>query len=195
MRKTMKKISLLIALCLILTIGGVYAAWNYAQGNVTNAIDSMDVGTGKNIYITEAVVGNAKGTINVDANAATIVIDNADNNHVAEVDYSGDIVITFTPNAGADPDVISDGIKLQYTLVCSSGWEYNGKAIFASSSAPITLNGGAATKSVTIPASEWSDLLTFNGGADLTLSTADAYQTFHDALHTGMITITVSEAP
>jgi len=194
-RKTMKKISLLIALSLILTIGGVYAAWNYAQGNVQNAIDSMDVGIGKNIYITPAELGNSKGTISVDASAAVIAIDDADNNHVAEVSYTGDIVITFTPAAGVDADVAANGIKLQYTLVCSGGWEYNGTAIFASEATAHTLNGGVATKSVTIPASEWSSLLTFNGGSDLSLPTADDYQIFHDALHTGMITITVSEAP
>lgn len=30
----MKKLSLLVALMLIITVGGVYAAWNYAQGEV-----------------------------------------------------------------------------------------------------------------------------------------------------------------
>ncbi len=193
MKKAMKKISLLIALSLVLTIGGVYAAWNYAQGNVTNAIDSMDVGMGKNIYITEAVVGNAKGTITVDATDAKIVIDDSNHDYKAEWTCSGDIKIEFTPNSGADPDVIANGIKMQYTFVCSTGWEYDGTAIFSSASTAHALNSGNATLEATIPASEWSTLLTFNGGNDLSLPTAELYQTFHDALHTGMITITVSE--
>jgi len=33
----MKKLTTIIALALVLTIGGVYAAWNYFQGGATGA--------------------------------------------------------------------------------------------------------------------------------------------------------------
>ena len=53
----MKKLSVLIALVLCVTIGGVYAAWNYSQGTTA----SVDVS--REINMAQVVTSGNKGTI------------------------------------------------------------------------------------------------------------------------------------
>ena len=105
----MKKLTVIIALMLVITIGGVYATWNYAQGDVAKVDKYLDSVT----KITDKVVTTSKGTIAIDATGLSILIDDADNNHVAELSVTGSVTVTFTPNEGADADVKANGIKLQ----------------------------------------------------------------------------------
>lgn len=193
-----KKISILLLLALVISVGSVYATWGYAQGAIGNAIASLDVGEGKNIYITGANSDSKAGTITIDTSATTIVIDDANNDHVADLTYSGDIVITFVPSPGADADVM-DGITLNLVGTTTAGWEYGGKAIFALDPqyATQSLSGAEMTEAgqiYTIPATEWQNWFVFNGGEDLVLDSMEDYDNFHDALHKGMITLTVSAA-
>ena len=195
----MKKISIILVLALLLTIGGVYASWGYAQGAIGNAIDSMDVGEGKNIFLTEAINTNSAGTISVDAENAKIKIDDPDNDHIADLEYTGDIVITFKPSSGADANIVANGITLKVTVECTTtNWVYGGNQIFAVAPAfELTLQGAEMTGGVqtyTITPDQWQQWIVFNGGEDLSLTTMQEYSNFHDALHKGMITITVSDA-
>lgn len=195
----MKKISIILVLALLLTIGGVYASWGYAQGAIGNAIDSMDVGEGKNIFITEAINTNSAGTISIDATATQIKIDDPDNDHIAELEYTGDIVITFTPSSGADADIVANGIVLKVTVACTTTeWVYGGNQIFAvAPSFDLTLEDAemvGGTQTYTITPDVWQQWIVFNGGEDLHLVTMQEYSKFHDALHKGMISITVSDA-
>lgn len=201
----MKKLTTLFIIAFMLTMGGVYAAWNYAHGNVANAYGSLAVGHDANIILAAEVTDNAKGTIAVDVSAVEITIDDANNDHKADITYFGNILVTFTPSAGATTDVTANGIPLKYSITTNSGWEYDGNKIFASTASDILLNEGNPITSITIPAAEWSSYLTFNGetdsitndakfDSDLTLDTHAQYTEFHNALHTnGGITITVSE--
>ena len=92
----MKKLSILIALALILTVGGVYATWNYAQGSVPSVPKALDGST----KITDKVVDSkSKGNIYVDPSNLLIQIDDANNDHYAELTVTGSIKITFTPNS------------------------------------------------------------------------------------------------
>ena len=65
----MKKLSLLVALMLIITVGGVYATWNYSQGSISQTqgfvLPKMEV----------AVPDNPKGTIEVCRDGAGIEFD------------------------------------------------------------------------------------------------------------------------
>lgn len=181
----MKKISILIVLAMVLTIGGVYATWNYAQGNV----DSVELSPV--VTLTDKVVDTAKGTIAVDMSGLTISIDDTNNDYDAELVMDGAINVTFTANDLAPAEVKDDGIKLQYTLTVTTPWEFGGVQVFTVEADPIAMNGGAATFTATITADELMDAITLG---NISLPTVDDYDAFAQVLNQGSITITVSEA-
>lgn len=179
----MKKLSVLVALILCVTIGGVYATWNYAQGNVSSTTKYFDAGT----TITDKVVDTAKGTITVDTSNLKITIDDSNNDFYGEMTMEGTVSVTFTPNTGADETVASNGIALQYALGTTSGYTYDGNDIFDVTTTTQTLGTG---KTFTITAAQLENLISLN---TLHLPTVEEYQAFKDALHAGAISITVSE--
>jgi len=182
----MKKLTVLIALALILTIGGVYATWNYAQGSVPSVPKSLDGQT----KITDKVVDSkAKGNIFVDPDNLSLLIDDANNDHMAELTVTGYITITFQPNAGADADVVEHGIPLKYALSCSSGLQYLGDHIFEFSTEDVVLNSGNPTKEIRVNAEDLGITLK----NEINLPTVEDYDNFYSALHNGTLTITVSE--
>lgn len=181
----MKKLTIIVALMLIVTIGGVYATWNYAQGDVSKVDKYLDSVT----KITDKVVTTSKGTISVDSTNLSIVIDDANNDHTAELSVTGYVQITFTPNDGADADVIANGIKLKYSM-SNTGLTHNGDDIFTYATGDVALNGGNATKSIQIPAADLG--ITLKNA--ISLPTVADYEAFKASLHTGSLCITVSEA-
>ena len=133
--------------------------------------------------------GTAKGNITVNSVNLSITIDDANNDHVAELKVEGYITVTFTPNEGADEVVDQNGIRMKYQL-SNTGLIYDEDAIFAYSSAEVVMNNGNAAKSVTIQASELG--ITLKNSIEL--HTVAEYEAFKAALHTGSLCITVSEA-
>ena len=111
----MKKLSLLVAFALIITIGGVYAAWSYAQGDVETAqgfvLPSMEAVT----------TTGSKGQISVNTSGLTMKVDDTDDgdahNTKLVMNDGGKIVITFTPAEGADSTVVTNGIKMQADML------------------------------------------------------------------------------
>lgn len=180
----MKKLSVLIALILCVTIGGVYATWNYAQGNVTSQTKFFDNGT----TITNKVISTAKGTISIDTSNLKITIHDNDNDLKGQMTMEGSITVSFTPNQGADATVSQEGIELQYVLGTTENYTYKGSPIFSVKND--THNLGKVATSVTIPASELDDCIDLN---TLNLPTSADYDAFKLALHAGSISITVSE--
>ena len=122
----MKKITALIMMALLITIGGVYAAWNYSEGNATASSPRDAV----NIALTAANDVGSNGTFSF-SNAIELSIDDDENDsivHLAVLKCEGSIVITFTPASTANGDVKAKGIPMKvdatYTPV-----EYNGKKV------------------------------------------------------------------
>ena len=185
--KSIKKISVLIALALIVTISGVYATWNYAQGDAEATFEALDSVT----VITDKVVDAvAKGNISIDVSNLLIKIDDSDNNHIGELYQEGYVEITFTPSAGADASVIENGIALQYQLSCTgSDFTYNGEHIFEYSSDPVVLNDGNPVLKIRIPAAD----LGISLKNEIYLPTAADYDAFKLALASGSLIITISE--
>lgn len=184
--KIVRKLSLLIALSLFVTIGGVYATWNYAQGDAAPVPQALDGATDLTAKVVDAV---AKGNIGVTLQDVALIIDDANGDHYGELTKSGTIAITFTPSAGADAGVATNGIPLQYALSCiGSEFTYAGEHIFNFSTTPVPLNGGNPTKSATINVADLG--ITLN---ELYLPTANDYDAFYAALHSGSLVITVSE--
>ncbi len=186
----MKKISLLVALILCVTVGGVYATWNYAHNTATAQTKYLDAST----IITDKVESLSKGTIKVDTSNLKITVDDSNNDYYAELKIEGNIKVDFTASAGATDEVANNGIKMQYVLGTTDNFKYNGNNIFTIDSTAQKQTD--ATKSFTIEASELTNLISLyvdGDGKTVKLPTADDYILFKQALHSGSISITVSE--
>ena len=180
----MKKISVLIVLAMIVTIGGVYATWNYAQ----DGVEGVDVVP--TVALTDKIVSTSQGTIEVDMSTLEISIDDANNDYNAELVIDGQIDIEFTADPYADADIKANGLPMQYELTVTTPWEYKGTQIFTVEVDPIQLNGGNGTFSATITADDLMDAITLG---NISLPTVEEYDAFALALKEGEITITVSE--
>ena len=179
-----KKISALIVLAMIVTIGGVYATWNYAMDGVDG------VGVDTQVTLTEKIVSTSQGTIDVDTSGLTIQIDDANNDYHGELVIDGQIDITFTADPYADSDIKTNGLPMQYELSVTTPWEYEGTQIFTVDGGAVAFNGGNGTFSATITAAELMAALDM---CDVYLPTTGDYDDFADALEQGAITVTVSE--
>lgn len=182
----MRKLSILIALILCVTIGGVYATWNYAQGAVDDKQEYLD---GNTTALAGKVETTDKGTITIDDSQLQILIDDTNNDLEGELYITGSISVTFTPNQGADADVVANGVSLQFTLSSTENFNYNGNPIFTLSAAAKSM--GMVNGTVTISAADLQSMITLN---PLSLPTAVDYDAFRAALHSGSLIITVSEA-
>lgn len=90
----MKKLTLLIALALCITVGGVYAAWSYAE---STAVASSTIAPQVKLTATN---NTTKGTI-VFEGTPTVAIDQADDDHNAMLDWTNPVVtVKFNPAQG-----------------------------------------------------------------------------------------------
>ena len=119
--KLMKKFGLLVALALIVTIGGVYATWNYSgQTGINSSHEHL------NSNMADYVAGeNAYGNIRILDNDMDIIIDDANNNHVAELVITGDMVFIFTPYNNAPDEVKNNGIGMQWMIHQTTDYIYD----------------------------------------------------------------------
>ena len=195
----MKKITALILLAVIMTIGGVFATWTYAQGNLQQ----------KNVYIKSQIKmadisnSNAKGTIDVDLSNVTVIVDDTDDvdtvgDHHAVLKVAGTITFTFTPAVGADSTVSTQGIAMRYKVANSDTHvvytDVNGEdkqIITVASGEWVNLNGGNRTFSATINAEDLGLAL----GGDFYLPTYADFTAFQQKLNSMSIMITVEEIP
>lgn len=185
----MKRLAAIMAGALLTTVGGVYAQFNYAQGDVEQA----EIGMQKNIA--QAVADDTrKGTINLSDNF-TVSINNTEGGLTTVTTISGNLTISFTPAAqGADADVRDNGIPLKMTIVIGGTNAYAGQALFELTSAytagGVALNGGNKVKDeITVNLSNY-----ISWKQEFTLSTLAEYNAFKAAFEGTTITVTVSEA-
>ena len=110
----MKKMSILASLALCVTIGGVYAAWNYADKNVSTTYAAMGVS------VTGVTSQSEKGTLKAEGTNVALQIDDVANTklHTTEFVYdaNGYFTVTFTANANAPIDVLENGIDLKWYI-------------------------------------------------------------------------------
>ena len=101
----MKKLSLLLALMLVVTIGGVYATWSYAGTN-----DIADAYAETKVTITDAVLTGANGTYTIESNLV-LSIDQKNDDHEAELVFASNdgqaiqLKVTFVPSDFAPQDI------------------------------------------------------------------------------------------
>ncbi len=116
----MKKLSLLMALAMLITVGGVYATWTYSEG-----VMSTKVHEHFNISLVGATSTNAKGTLTVDPSGLSIVIDN-DGNYAPEMTVSGSVKVYFKPADNVSDDVNEGKINLKFQLSASQAGQQMG---------------------------------------------------------------------
>ena len=110
----MKKMGILASLALSVTIGGVYAAWLYADKTVDTSYATMGVS------VTGVTSTLQKGTLGAVGSNVAIQIDDVDNDkqHITEfvVNQDGYFTVTFTANANAPVEVLKNGIDLNWYI-------------------------------------------------------------------------------
>lgn len=185
----MKKIGIIIALALVITVSGAYATWNYtvANGNVEAAEDEVTIGL---TTMTETELSN--GTITVKENTVTIEVDD-DGDHNAKLTLSGRLVITFSGNAGLDTPV--NGLNLKCSASDNCG-QYNGADVFkyteisADREVGTGTDQNAAYAEWVIEGDDLAQLIALNGTVSAPLSSD--YNNLKTAISNKTITVTVS---
>ena len=199
----MKKLSLIVVLILCITVGGVYATWNYARYTVDS----------KQASATAVITGthsSAKGVITLATDVKRVIIDDTNNDFKAEVwfgdidgnsqvvegaNQDGEITITFTANAGADESVLQNGIPLLVTVSANQYGTYESAPIFKLLQATKTLETTVFEKQgdtpVFVTTINLKDFIALN--SEIVLDTYAEYQAFEAAIAGITFTVTVSE--
>lgn len=195
----MKKITALIMMALLITIGGVYASWVYSEGVTTET--NLYIKDMANVHMDSVNKDNAKGVITLDYSAAQFVVaDDGDGNegsvgygdHFAELDVSGTLLFKFTPNKGASIDTIDIEYKVSISDATVTWEDYSSseqRQIFTVASSDwVTIeNVGVTGKSINA-----TDLGLSLGG-NFYLPTYADYASFQSKLNSFSIVITVRE--
>ena len=195
----MKKLGLLMAMALTVTVGGVYATWTYAKGT-----DVADETVNMTLNLTDVTYIGSNGSYKIDTTGLTLKIDpKTGTAHTTALYIDGNIVITFTPNAHAPEEVKKNAVESTFQFgLTNSNWTFDDDNTDQVVAKPIVTLGHnekhdiAWTKgadgvfSYTIDAdaiAEHIHLTEFN------LDTKVKYDAFNTALGNGQITITVSD--
>ena len=200
----MKKLSTLIALCLVVVIGGVYAAWSYAQGSsasneITREINMAQVNTDSN-----------KGSIAATPHDVAFIVDDVDEkDYIAKLVGTGYFSLVFTPSVGADASLATNGIQMiatvsvkytgstapTYTGVDKDGNEVTVVPVAAKTGNQnvITISGNGVNGTTQLAVADIINALVFCEGKDIKLPTKASNDAFHEVLKNYTITIVVSE--
>lgn len=130
----MKKLSVFIALALVLTIGGAYATWSFAVGSVTNDTHNF-TGT----VNMEIVDGNSMGTLAASfATTPGYTVDpKSEDDYTPVLSFAGgDLTITFTAAKDAEPAVKEGAVDVVIKFSSENITPYNSSAVNA-----ISFNG------------------------------------------------------
>ena len=195
----MKKLGLLMAMALTVTVGGVYATWTYAKGT-----DVADETVNMTLNLTDVTYIGSNGSYKIDTTGLTLKIDpKTGTAHTTALYIDGNIVITFTPNAHAPEEVKKNAVESTFQFgLTNSNWTFDDDGA-----------GGEDAKSIiTLEHAEKHDIVwtrgtdgvftyTIEAGdiaehihlTEFNLDTKVKYDAFNTALGNGQITITVSD--
>lgn len=195
----MKKISILIVLMLMITIGGVYATWTYTQ-----TTDVADEAVNMAMNLTDVVYAGSYGTYKVDRTSVELTIDpKTGTTHTTALQITGNIVVTFTPATHAPVEIKEDGVDSTFTITLSNNsWTFDDDTEDETPARNIiTLNHNGAHKiawtkqadgtfTYTISAAELAEHIVLT---EFVLDTKAKYDLFNAALANGQIIFTVSD--
>ena len=98
---------LIAALATVVTVGGVYATWNYAKTGISAQTKFFDA-----VKITDKVVDGSIGTFAVDVSNVSLIIDDTNNDHKGELIWAGKDYATMT----TDPANVYVSISLTLSV-------------------------------------------------------------------------------
>ncbi|MBQ7330293.1 MAG: hypothetical protein IJW94_00640 [Oscillospiraceae bacterium] len=186
----MKRLSILIALVLCITIGGVYATWVYSQSD-----DVADITGAKAISMTEATFTGTYGTYHVDTSGLSLTVDPKEGTtHTTALKISGNLVVTFTPNTYAPVEVKENGVPSTFAFSLSNAdWKYDGTNLITVDTALHNITwtpDGNGAFTYTISAAQLANYITLT---EYTLDTKVDYDAYDAALTNGQIIISISD--
>ena len=203
--KFMKKISLFVALALVITVGGVYAAWVYPSDDA--AVGTADkTFTGNMTQVSTSAT--SKGTISVNTASDTLKLFVDDGGaYRATPIAQGSVDILFTPLDGVSDTIANNGIEMVLTVSITGTQETikddenHDVKIFTVKTANFDLGSGVkqdnGTFKVTITGEQVLGFLNFCKEGDtahnVTLDTLEENTTFGNALNTYTINLIISE--
>lgn len=125
----MKKLSLLIALLVCVTISGVYAAWSYAGTD-----DIADKYAEAKITIADVELTGANGVYTIESNLV-LVVDQANEDHEAKLVFNSNnseaiyLKVTFKPAANASPAIKQNAVDSEIYFTTTTTMQYDGRDI------------------------------------------------------------------
>ena len=195
----LKRFNLILLLALLVTVGGVYAAWHYndqmpAEASFPKGIE-MGILEGQSTY----------GTISAKDSGLAFTVSN-DGSYNTTLSVTGNFQVQFTPIISADvpTEVQNNGIYLKVRVVYDAA-EYTfpnnttdypnfaGQSILGAGKDYVIINAGNRVKDLTtIDASQLAGLLVLN---TFKLDTVDKYNEFNSFLSTCPdVTLYIGEA-
>lgn len=191
-KQKMKKLGLIILMALVLTVGGVYATFNYAQADVqqTATLNKSIAGTN-----TET----PKGEIAIDVEGFGLKIDDTTRTLKTGLTTQGNVKVTFTPAKGADALVADEGVNLKLEISFTNNtYRQNGVdyEVFKTTTAygtGVTLGKGTKNGDKFEYTVDLGQYLTVNEIPLPTLADYNAFETFFTNPANAVVTITVSE--
>ncbi len=198
----MKKISSIIALALVITIGGVFAAWHYSTGT----IDFLSAGPGLQMTSVEVHSDTAEGVIDqISAHTFSFRVDDKHDyltndgddgtvptdadKYVAILTATGSWQIQFTPNEHASIDV-QNGVPLLVTVTVEGNSQYDGKVLLTEKTGANSFVIDETLGVITINSDDILDCLEFVDG--VVLDTPEKNTAFANVLANYVIRITVT---
>ena len=128
----MKKVGLWMAALASVTVGGVYAAFNYAGD-----FSSVSKTEARSVSVAAATTNTAAGSYGVTVTTLSILIDSAKalnkvtdekpEENRAYMKVEGNILVTFTPNPNIDPVYATNGIPTTFSFSkadTTNDWSY-----------------------------------------------------------------------
>lgn len=186
----MKKLSLLIALAMLVSIGGVYATWVYSQSD-----DVADITNARAITMTNATFEGTYGTYNTDASTLLMKVDpKPGTTHTTSLHITGEIKIIFTPATHAPEDVKTRGVPTTFAFgVSNSNWQYNSQNIISVDTTKhdvVWTIQEDGTLAMVLSAAEITRYLNLT---EFVLDTKADYDAYDAILTQGQITLTISD--
>ena len=120
----MKKLSVLIALMLCITITGVYAAWSYAGTD-----DLADVFAEAKVTIADVELQGANGIYHISSNLV-LTVDQANEAHEAKLVFASnndqpiELKVTFTPAANAPQAIKENAVPTEVYFGTTTAMQY-----------------------------------------------------------------------
>lgn len=198
----------MIALSLLITISGTYATWTFVKEDP----DVADVSKPKAISMENATFLNSHGTYSINVDSLIMKVDAAEGTHNTELEITGEIVITFSPDQYTTGEIKTSGLTSYFNFYVStdpawqlSSWAYNGTPILSTlDTAQHTINAIGSNGGVdewvydsmngvftyTLDASDIADFIELNA---IELDTKAKYDAYDDILTDNQISIKISD--